>query len=61
MDFQADGQEVRRCLHCDGDVAADWRSVTATELSEHGYEIVHARGCGNGGGCSSGCGMRARV
>ena len=47
VDFDDDGNEVRRCVHCD-------------ELEERGYRLIDARGCGNGGGCSSGCGTRQR-
>lgn len=53
-----DDAEIRRCLHCDQRLA-DWRDVTAAELEAAGYSLLEARGCGNGGGCSSGgCGVR---
>lgn len=49
--------EVRRCLHCDERVS-EWREVSTDQLEGAGYSLIEARGCGNGGGCSSGCGMR---
>jgi hypothetical protein len=60
VDFDDEGNEVRRCVHCDGEVGRDWQSLRADELEEHGYGLIDARGCGNGGGCSSGCGTRQR-
>jgi len=59
VDFD-DGNEVRRCVHCDGAVEQDWQSFRGDELEERGYGLIDARGCGNGGGCSSGCGTRQR-
>ncbi len=57
--LEADDGEVesRRCLHCD-ELLADWRHATSDEIESAGYSLVEARACGNGGGCSSGCGMR---
>lgn len=53
-----DGDEIRRCLECDG-VLTDWREVAVDELEAAGYAVLEARGCGNGGGCSAGgCGAR---
>ena len=49
--------EIRRCLQCDQRLQS-WREATAAELEAAGYSVLEARGCGNGGGCSSGCGMR---
>ncbi|HVN87643.1 MAG TPA: hypothetical protein VMW17_22630 [Candidatus Binatia bacterium] len=60
-DIDDDGNEVRRCVHCDGEVGDDWREVSGVELEQHGYAVLGARGCGNGGGCSSGCGMRSSI
>jgi len=59
VDFDEHDNEVRRCIHCDGAVADDWRAVGAAELDAYGYGLIEARGCGNGGGCSS-CGLRQR-
>jgi hypothetical protein len=57
-----DGQEVRRCVHCDAAIAErlDW--VGADELEELGYYFgappeKPAGGCGSGGG---GCGSCSR-
>lgn len=49
--------EIRRCVHCDA-IVAEWRAADAHELEDAGYSVLEARGCGNGGGCSSGCGTR---
>ena len=60
-DFGDDGNEIRRCVHCDGEVTGDYQAVPAAELGGRGYGLIEARGCGNGGGCSAGCGMRQRA
>jgi len=60
VDFDDADNEIRRCIHCDGEVDGDWRVVPAASLDDYGYGLVEARGCGNGGGCSS-CGMRTRI
>jgi hypothetical protein len=52
-----DDDEIRRCLQCDQRLS-DWRDATAAELEDAGYSLLEARGCGNGGGCSTGCGMK---
>lgn len=51
------GVEIRRCVHCDTPLL-DWQNAGAVELEAAGYALIEARGCGNGGGCSGGCGMR---
>jgi hypothetical protein len=60
VDIDIEGNEVRRCLHCDGEVTGDPRAIPASELEGYGYTLIEARSCGNGGGCSTGCGMRSR-
>jgi hypothetical protein len=56
VDFDADGSELRRCVHCDATIdAAALRWVDGSELESTGYALLEARVCGNGGGCSSGC------
>jgi hypothetical protein len=55
----ADDAELRLCFHCDAIIADGLASVPGTELEAHGYALVEARTCGNGGGCAAGgCGMR---
>ena len=62
VDLGSDGEDVRRCLHCDELVATSLRSVSSEQLTENGYAVIEARTCGNGGGCGAGgCGMRQRV
>ena len=58
VELDSDDTEVRRCLRCD-ERLVDWREVSKQELEAAGYSLLEARGCGNGGGCSSGCGMRS--
>jgi len=60
VDLGAHDDEVRRCLHCDAIIADRMEIVSTAELEARGYRVVEARACGNGGGCSAGCGMRAR-
>lgn len=57
VDLDERGEERRRCLHCD-DLLTECRDVDADDLEAAGYALIEARGCGNGGGCSSGCGQR---
>ncbi len=51
-------EERRRCVHCNA-LVASLRSVTGGELDLNGYALLEARTCG-GGGCGTGCGVRAR-
>jgi hypothetical protein len=61
VDLAPDGSEMRLCLHCDGVISPTaLETVAGAELEAGGYELIEARLCGNGGGCSSGCGSRAR-
>ena len=60
VDLGPHDDEVRRCLHCDAIIASQMQIVSAAELEARGYSVVEARTCGNGGGCSAGCGMRER-
>jgi hypothetical protein len=57
LDVAEGDREQRRCLHCDAGLE-EWRDAGPEEVEAAGYTLVEARGCGNGGGCSSGCGMR---
>jgi len=57
VDLDADQREIRRCVECD-ERLPEWREVGSADLEAAGYSVLEARGCGNGGGCSSGCGMR---
>lgn len=61
IELGADDIEVRRCIHCSRVIPLeDLRWTDASELGEHGYALLEARTCGNGGGCRSGhCGARA--
>jgi len=59
VEIDAGDREVRRCLHCDAVLDHTLHGATAVQVQEAGYQIVEARTCGNGGGCSSGCGMRS--
>lgn len=62
VDLSTDGDEVRRCLHCDDMISAPLRSVGSDQLEANGYAVIEAKTCGNGGGCGAGgCGMRQRV
>ena len=60
FDLGPGDEEVRRCLLCDASIIADFKWVTSAELEARGYTIVEARTCGNGGGCSTSCGVRPR-
>ena len=57
-----DDAEVRLCLHCDTVIADGLESVPGDDLEAHGYALLEARTCGNGGGCGvgGGCGGRER-
>jgi hypothetical protein len=59
--LELDGHDEisHHCLHCDTMLDATLRPSTAAEVEAAGYSVVEARLCGNGGGCSAGCGMRA--
>ena len=57
VDLDEGDAEIRRCFHCN-EALEQWREVSASELESAGYSLLEARGCGNGGGCSAGCGMR---
>lgn len=58
VDLGPANEEIRRCLHCDA-LITRLRLVSSEELQAHGYALIEARVCGNGGGCSvSGCGPR---
>jgi len=53
---------VRRCIHCNEILAEPLTPVSSTELEAHGYGLVEARLCGNGGGCSpTGCGQSTLI
>ena len=58
VDIDDGHRETRRCLHCDTVLDRTLRAATAADVEDAGYAIVNARTCGNGGGCSSGCGTR---
>ncbi len=58
VELGEDGAEVYRCLHCDSATLEEMSGASAAEIEEAGYGVVEARVCGNGGGCSSGCGSR---
>jgi len=60
LDLGPTDDEVRRCLHCDEAINSALRSVRGDELEASGYALIEARSCGNGGGCSAGCGMRSQ-
>jgi hypothetical protein len=49
-DFEADGADPRRCLHCDERLAGELRWVGADELTTLGYEVSDADG-EEGSGC----------
>lgn len=55
------GDEVRRCVHCDGAIVETLRWLTAPELEAEGYEIGYRPDDKpkSGGGCDSGCGSCA--
>ncbi len=57
LEDAAGEQERRCCVHCDAPIDG-WRDGDTADLEAAGYALLEARGCGNGGGCSSGCGMR---
>jgi len=59
VDIGPTDDEERRCLHCDTLIETALRGVRADELEASGYALIEARTCGNGGGCSSGCGIRS--
>ena len=61
LDLGPADEEIRRCVHCDALVTATLTWVDTSELEATGYAIVDARICGNGGGCSAGCGVRQRT
>lgn len=50
-----DGEETRRCAHCDGAIAGELSWISADELEAQGYEIGY-RPREEGGGCGNGCG-----
>jgi hypothetical protein len=55
LDFDADGVEVRRCIHCDLVIPSEHlRWAAASALRVNGYALLEARTCGNGGGCRAG-------
>jgi hypothetical protein len=59
VDLDAAGDLIRRCVHCDALLAGALRAGDADALTAHGYAVLDARTCGNGGGCAAGgCGMR---
>jgi hypothetical protein len=52
-DYAADGAERRLCVHCDGDVTSEPRSVRIADLDAEGYAVLEEEGCGRpdcGGG-----------
>ena len=53
VDFADDGSEIRRCVHCDGELSSDWHTASTDELPRLGYAVVGPSGCGG-----SGCGTR---
>jgi hypothetical protein len=58
-DFGPDGDELRRCLHCETAITAGLQAATSIELEANGYAIIEARACG--GGCAAGtCGSLKR-
>jgi hypothetical protein len=60
--LDAQGGEVRCCMHCDGVIAEQLRWLTAAELESEGYEIGYRPDDKpkSGGGCSTGgCGTCA--
>jgi len=59
VQLDSDDAERRLCVHCDAAIVDGLTSVSGAELESHGYAVIEARTCGNGGGCSAGgCGMR---
>lgn len=59
-DFDAEDNELRRCLACEALVQTSIRRVRRENLEDLGYAVIEARTCGNGGGCGSGgCGMQS--
>ncbi len=58
--FDEEGGEIRRCVHCDGEVGGRWHLVAAGELEERGYNLIEAPGCRSDRGCVAGCGTPPR-
>jgi hypothetical protein len=60
VDIGPSSELVRHCLHCDAVLAEPSLTlVSGADLEAHGYAVLEARVCGNGGGCSpTGCGSR---
>jgi len=49
---------ARRCIHCNERLAEPLIPISSAELEAHGYSLMEARLCGNGGGGSpTGCGQ----
>jgi hypothetical protein len=49
-------RERRYCVHCDSEVGAQLRWVTAAELEAEGYYFGPPPARQAGGGCAGGCG-----
>ena len=59
LDLDLADEEIRLCVHCDGVVSSELTWLGTRDLEAHGYSLMQARSCGNGGGCSAGgCGTR---
>ncbi len=50
-----DGEEERRCVHCDSAIGSDLEWVTAAELESQGYYFGPPPEQDKGGACRSGC------
>lgn len=57
-DYDEDGQERRRCVHCDELVQNRLRGTKGELLPTHGYGLLETQGCGSPS-CGGGqCGRR---
>lgn len=45
-DYDANGIELRRCVHCDQQVGHALRAVPGDELGRRGYVVAEPGGCG---------------
>jgi len=50
------GEECRRCVHCESPVGPAIQWVTADEVKSHGYYFGAAPDDRTASGCGSGCG-----
>lgn len=56
VQFGADDEETRHCVHCDHPAGDTVRAGTAAEAEAAGYVVIDAPRCESGSRCSSGCG-----